>query len=56
MQKPKDKWTKGELSLKPGYQHLAKEIIKQWVRDGKPESDRPQIEIWRRVLKALNKE
>lgn len=47
----KDNWTRQELTLKKdGYIDLIIAIIKQWVDDGKPVSDLPQIKLWVQLL------
>lgn len=55
MNKPKDRWTKSELTLRPGPVELAKAVIKQWVDDGKPECDAEAIEQWKAVLREAKK-
>lgn len=46
----KDKYTRRELSLRPGIRQLAAAVLEQWVADGKPSSDQPSIDIWIRVM------
>lgn len=56
MGKPKDRWTKTELTLRPGPKELAKAVIEQWHLDGEPECDRAAIEYWKGVIKTCEKE
>lgn len=55
--KPKDHWTKSELTLRLGPAELAKAVIQQWKNDGRPEADRQAIEYWKGVVREceLNK-
>jgi hypothetical protein len=55
--KPKDHWTKAELTLRLGPIELAKAVIEQWVRDGKPKADEQAIKYWQGVIREceLNK-
>jgi hypothetical protein len=44
-------WTKRELSLyKSGYKDLARAVIRQWVRDKAPESERGMIMLWESLI------
>lgn len=48
----KKKWTRRELTLRPGMNELAQAVIEQWVKDGKPVSDIEGIKCWKEVLNA----
>ena len=51
MEEKDDKpWTRKELSMRIGFNELAKAVIEQWNKDGRPESDRKQIEYWFKVI------
>ena len=41
-------WTKEELSLRVGYVELAKAVVEQWKKDGKPESE--LIPFWIKLI------
>ena len=49
MKRPKDRWTKRELTLRQGVQQLARAVIEQWIEDGKPECDKQVIEYWKAI-------
>lgn len=49
MSKPKDHWTKRELTLRQGVKELAKAVIEQWIEDGKPECDAEVIKLWKSI-------
>lgn len=49
MSKPKDHWTKRELTLRQGVKELAKAVIEQWILDGKPECDAEVIKLWENI-------
>lgn len=49
MSRPKDRWTKRELTLRSGIIELAKAVIEQWVEDGKPEKDTEVIKFWQSI-------
>lgn len=51
------KWTRSELTLKPGLKNLAEAVIRQWHIDGEPECDIETIYLWKKLLEtceALN--
>jgi len=48
-------WTKRELTLRLGPAELASAVIEQWIKDGKPECDRPAIEAWMKIKQAYSK-
>ena len=51
MDKPKEHWTKRELTIaKNPIAALAKAVIWQWHLDGEPEADREAINYWEKVL------
>jgi len=50
--KSKKKWTRKELTLRPGMNELAQAVIEQWVKDGKPVTDMEGIQYWKEVLNA----
>lgn len=50
MNEKKDAWTKKELSLRPGVRQLAQAVIEQWLKDGKPKKDYPQIKLWADII------
>lgn len=53
MDKPKEHWTKRELTIaKNPIAALAKAVIWQWHRDGEPEADREAINYWEKVLES----
>lgn len=43
-------WTKDELRLKHGVYDLAKDVIKQWNLDGRPQCDKESVDIWKELL------
>ena len=47
-------WTRKELSMRIGFGELAAAVIKQWVRDGRPSSDREAMEYWFSVKQAFD--
>lgn len=49
--KPIDKWTRDELTLKCGPKELAIAVIKQWHEDGEPKADKPAIDYWFKIIK-----
>lgn len=49
MSKPKDRWTKRELTLRQGVKELAKAVVEQWIEDGKPECDAEVIKLWESI-------
>ena len=49
--KPVDKWTRDELTLKCGPKELAIAVIKQWHEDGEPKADKSAIEYWFKIIK-----
>lgn len=49
-------WTKEELSLRVGFPELAKAVVKQWILDGKPKSDREEILYWIELIKLYQEE
>lgn len=48
---PEDKWTKKELSLRPGPIQLAMAVIEQWKLDGSPKCDEEAIRYWAGIIK-----
>ena len=55
MPKKDDKpWTKEELSLRVGYVELAKAVVEQWKKDGKPEAE--LIPFWISIIEDAQKE
>ena len=56
MSKPKDRWTKRELTLRSGIIELAKAVIEQWIEDGKPEKDAETIKFWQAITAFEEKE
>ena len=54
--KPINKWTRDELTLKCGPKELAIAVIKQWHEDGKPKADLPAIKYWFNIIKLCEKE
>ena len=50
MKKPKDKWLKKELTLRPGIKELAKAVIEQWQDDGCPACDAEAIKYWKKIV------
>ena len=52
---PKDKpWTKEELSLRVGYVELAKAVVEQWKKDGKPDAE--LIPFWIKLIEDAKSE
>ena len=50
MPKKDDKpWTKEELTLRVGYVELAKAVVEQWKKDGKPDAE--LIPFWIELIK-----
>lgn len=49
MSRPKEEWTKRELTLRSGVIELAKAVIEQWVLDGRPEKDLEAIKFWEKI-------
>lgn len=47
-------WTRKELSMRIGFGELATAVIEQWVRDGRPSSDREAMEYWFKVKQAFD--
>lgn len=47
-------YTTAELSLsrdsKDAVKRIAEAVINQWIKDGKPEKDRPNVITWARIL------
>lgn len=47
-------YTAAELSLskdsKDAVKRIAEAVINQWIKDGKPEKDRPNVITWARLL------
>ena len=43
-------YSRQELRVRPGLKELAAAVIEQWVLDGRPKADMPQIEIWKKVV------
>lgn len=47
-------YTAAELSLskdsKDAVKRIAEAVINQWIKDGKPEKDRPNVITWARIL------
>lgn len=41
-------WTKEELSLRVGYVELAKAVVEQWKKDGKPDAE--LIPFWIKLI------
>lgn len=56
MSKPKDRWTKRELTLRSGIIELAKAVIEQWIEDGRPEKDAEVIKFWQAIADFEEKE
>lgn len=52
-QQGKDKpWTKQELTVYAnGTIALAKAVIKQWEKDGRPKRDEQAIQYWKEIVK-----
>lgn len=48
-------WTKSELTLKCGIKELAKAVIKQWHKDGRPQRDAESIKWWGKILEQEEK-
>lgn len=42
-------WTRKELSMRIGFGELAKAVIEQWVRDGRPAADHEAMDYWFKV-------
>lgn len=53
--KKSKKWTKRELSLRPGPVQLALAVIEQWKRDGCPKSDLECIKYWQSIIDTYSK-
>lgn len=49
-------WTRKELSMRIGFGELAAAVIEQWVRDGRPSSDREAMEYWFKVKQACDEQ
>lgn len=47
-------WTRKELSMRIGFGELATAVIEQWVRDGRPSSDREAMEYWFSVKQTFD--
>lgn len=47
-------WTRKELSMRIGFGELAVAVIEQWIRDGRPSSDREAMEYWFSVKQAFD--
>lgn len=43
-------YTERELSLRPGIRQLASAVVEQWVRDERPVTDLPNIEVWIKIM------
>lgn len=50
------KWTKRELTLRPGVIELAKAVIEQWKADGCPQSDLECIKYWQSIIDTYSKD
>lgn len=47
--KKDSEWTKRELTLRCGVVELAKAVIEQWIKDGRPACDRESIIFWKQI-------
>lgn len=57
MDRAQDKpWTRKELSLRIGFGELAKAVIEQWVKDGRPAADREAMQYWFKVKQACDEQ
>ena len=54
--KPKDQYTKRELTLRSGPVQLAIAVIEQWVLDGKPKADEEAVKYWQGIVKEFGTE
>lgn len=45
-----DQYTKKELKPRQGFKELAMAVVEQWILDGKPECDKPSIDIWLKFI------
>lgn len=43
-------WTKRELTLRCGIIELAKAVIEQWHKDGRPACDKEAIVFWKQLI------
>lgn len=43
-------WTKNELSIQCGVVALARAVVKRWVDDGRPESEKFGVMPWLNIL------
>ena len=55
MKKRNKRWTKRELTLRPGVVELAKAVIEQWKRDGCPAKDAEAIKYWEGIVNTYSK-
>jgi len=49
-------WTRKELSLRIGFSELAKAVIEQWVKDGRPAADREAMNYWFKVKQECDEQ
>lgn len=50
MSDDKENYTRKEMTLRSGVVELAKAVIEQWIRDGKPARDKAAIKYWKEVI------